>query len=194
MNSINLKGTQSEQNIKAALTGESIARNKYSYYALKAHEEGNEEIAQLFERMAKNEMTHAKIWYTLLNGDIDKTEHNLLDAASGENTEWRDMYPSFAQKAREEGLDSLAQMFEKVAEIEHGHEKQFLKTLIEFKKKSVDVSTDKIAETPVPTMKTVSVPGYRCQFCGATFETLPDVCDVCKAIGAFDRCTIEKDA
>lgn len=182
---LNLKGSKSEKNIKAALAGESLARNKYTYYAIEARQEGNEEIADLFEKMAKNEMTHAKIWFTMLNDGLGSIEKNLQDAASGENMEWSNMYPEFAKVAREEGFEELAQMFEKVADIENDHERRFLKALIQYKKKKQGEQAESPAET-------TTVPGYRCQFCGATFEHRPDVCSVCQAIGSFEPCEISK--
>ena len=114
---MDLKGTKTEQNVKAALMGESVARNKYTYYADQARKEGNQEIAALFDRMAGNESVHAKIWFTTLNGAIKGNLENLKDAAAGEFGEWSDMYPQFAAVAREEGFEQLAVMFEKVAEI-----------------------------------------------------------------------------
>lgn len=181
---MNLAGTKSEKNIKAALMGESLARNKYTYYAIQARSEGNNEIADLFEKMAKNEMTHAKIWFTMLNGGLGTVEGNLTDAATGENSEWTGMYPQFAQVAREEGLEELAQMFEKVASIEKDHERTFLKALINTKKKNQPEMPD--------AKETATVPGYQCMFCGAKFEHRPDVCPVCSAIGSFEACEIEK--
>lgn len=182
---MNLKGTQSEKNIRAALTGESLARNKYTYYAIQARSEGNEEIAELFEKMAKNEMTHAKIWFTMLNDGLGTIEKNLQDAAAGENSEWKNMYPAFAATAREEGLEELASMFEKVAEIENDHERRFLKALISYKKKIQNIYTEESASQKEP------IAGYRCMFCGATFEYRPDVCNVCGAIGSFEDCEID---
>ena len=101
----NLKGTQTEQNLRAALAGESLARNKYTYYAMKATEEGNTEVAELFETMARNETYHAKVWFQQLYGEMKDSKDNLQEAAGGEYKEWKDMYPSFAQTAREEGLE-----------------------------------------------------------------------------------------
>lgn len=175
---MNIKGTKSEANIKKALFGESLARNKYTYFAQKAKEEGNEEMAHLFERMATNEMNHAKIWFKVIN-QIGTTNDNLKEAASGEYDEWTSMYPSFAQTAREEGLEELAMMFEKVAEIEKDHERQFL---LAFAKNS------NIKKEETKTKK-----GYRCMFCGASFEHRPDVCPVCEAIGSFEECEIKAD-
>ena len=127
---MNIKGTQSEKNIKTALLGESLARNKYTYFAIQARKEGHYEIADMFETMAKNESNHVKIWFSILNDGLGSTKENLRDAAEGENGEWMSMYPNFAYTARKEGLDELAIMFEKVAEIEKDHEKVFLKSII----------------------------------------------------------------
>ena len=80
---MDLKGSMTEQNVKAALMGESVARNKYTYYADQARKEGNQEIAALFDRMAGNESVHAKIWFTTLNGAIKGNLENLKDAAAG---------------------------------------------------------------------------------------------------------------
>ena len=131
---MDLKGTKTEQNVKAALMGESVARNKYTYYADQARKEGNQEIAALFDRMAGNESVHAKIWFTTLNGAIKGNLENLKDAAAGEFGEWSDMYPQFAAVAREEGFEQLAVMFEKVAEIEKNHEKQFMEAMVRLMK------------------------------------------------------------
>lgn len=177
---MNLKNTKSEQNVKVALTGESIARNKYTYYAIEARTEGNEEIAELFEKMAKNEMTHAKIWFNMLNDGLGTIEKNLENAASGEHNEWIEMYPEFAKEAREEGFEELAVMFEKVAEIENDHERRFLRALINLKKKHTDDHEENI----------VKKMGYQCMFCGATYANRPDVCSVCGAIGSFESCEL----
>ena len=101
-----LKGTKTEQNLQTAFAGESMARNKYTYYASKAKKEGYVHIGKLFEETANNEKEHAKIWFKYLHGGaVPSTEQNLLDAAEGENYEWTDMYASFAETAKEEGLD-----------------------------------------------------------------------------------------
>ena len=107
-----LKGTKTEANLKAAFAGESQARNKYTYYASKAKKDGYVQIAKIFEETADNEKEHAKLWYKLLNDGISSTADNLADAAGGENFEWTDMYAAFAKEAREEGFDKIAQLFE----------------------------------------------------------------------------------
>lgn len=124
-----LKGSQTEKNLEAALAGESIARNKYTFYSDKAKADGYEQIAELFEETAKNEKAHAQIWYNLLKGKTSTTEENLQLASDGEYYEWNEMYPQFAKTAREEGFDFIAGLFEKVAEIEKQHEERF-KTLL----------------------------------------------------------------
>lgn len=124
-----LKGTKTEKNLMAAFAGESMARNKYTYYASKAKKEGYVQIAALFEETAANEKEHAKIWYKLLHDGIGSTVENLKDAAEGENYEWTDMYATFAKEAREEGFDQIADLFEGVAAIEKEHEERYLKLL-----------------------------------------------------------------
>lgn len=125
----NLKGTKTEANLQSAFAGESMARNKYSYYASKAKKDGYVQIATLFEETAKNEMEHAKLWYKLLHDGIGSTVENLKDAADGENYEWTDMYVTFAKEAREEGFDKIANLFEGVAAIEKEHEERYRKLL-----------------------------------------------------------------
>lgn len=179
----NIKGTQTEKNIQAAFSGESMARNKYTFYEEQARKEGNEELAKLFERMAKNETTHAKLWYKLLNNGISSSMTNIQEAAQGENQEWSSMYPSFAKTAREEGLEEVAALFEQVAAIEKNHEHTFLKALEALLMgKAENADTFKEEET-VKSKK----PVYRCIFCGAVFDKRPDVCPVCQAIGAFEQ-------
>lgn len=178
-----INGTKSEQNIKSALMGESIARNKYTFYAMQAKKEGHPEIAELFERMAGNESIHAKIWFHILNNGLGTTTKNLMDAAQGENGEWMTMYPNFAKIAREEGLEELAVMFDKVAEIEADHEKTFLQALANLSKNSKVKEENNVQEQP-------KKQGYRCMFCGAKYESRPDVCSTCEAIGSFEGCEL----
>ena len=112
-------GTQTEKNLQEAFTGESQARNKYTYYASQAKKDGYVQISKIFEETANNEKEHAKIWFKLLHGgSIGNTLDNLEDAAQGENYEWTDMYARFAKEAREEGFDDIALLFENVAKIE----------------------------------------------------------------------------
>lgn len=100
-----LKGTKTERNLQEAFAGESMARNKYSYFASKARKDGYEQIAAIFEETANNEKEHAKLWFKLLNGgEISDTMDNLRAAAEGENFEWTDMYARMAEEADAEGF------------------------------------------------------------------------------------------
>jgi len=125
-----LKGSKTEANLKAAFAGESQARNKYTYFASKAKKDGYEQIAAIFEETANNEKEHAKIWFKLLNGgEIPSTIDNLNSAADGENYEWTDMYDEFARIAEEEGFKDIAIKFKQVGEIEKHHEERYRKLL-----------------------------------------------------------------
>ena len=99
-------GTQTEKNLREAFSGESQARNKYTYFASKAKKDGFEQIADLFLKTADNEKEHAKMWFKELNG-IGSTAENLVSAADGENYEWTDMYDGFAKTAEAEGFPAL---------------------------------------------------------------------------------------
>ncbi len=125
-----LKGSKTERNLQEAFAGESMARNKYTYYASKAKKDGFVQIANIFEETANNEKEHAKLWFKLLHGgEVPGTAENLLDAAQGENYEWTDMYARFAADAREEGFTQIAAMFEMVGKIEKEHEARYRKLL-----------------------------------------------------------------
>ena len=123
-----LKGSKTEANLMAAFAGESQARNKYTYYAAKAKQDGYEQISAIFTETANNEKEHAELWYQFLSegGPFD-TAKNLEDAAAGEHYEWTEMYAEFAKVAREEGFTEIAYLFEAVAKIEEEHEQRFLK-------------------------------------------------------------------
>ena len=181
---MDIKGTQTAENLRKALAGESIARNKYTYFAMAARANGDEEAATAFEQMAKNEMMHAKFWFELLYGKPTDTKECLTQAAMGEYGEWHDMYPDFAAQARADGLEEIAVMFEKVADIERSHENRFMTLLAKMTQTAPEQAPAPArAQAPTRTKKE----GYRCQFCGAVFEERPDVCDVCHAIGAFEQ-------
>lgn len=124
-----LKGTKTEANLQTAFAGESQAHTKYLYYASKAKKDGYVQIAELFEETAKNEKEHAKIWFKLLHGGMPSTTQNLIDAATGENFEWTDMYAEFAKTAKEEGFDEIAELFAGVGAIEKHHEERYRKLL-----------------------------------------------------------------
>ena len=129
-----LKGTKTEQNLREAFAGESMARNKYTFFASKAKKDGYVQIAKIFEETAGNEKEHAEIWYKYLNGgSINSTVENLEDAAAGENYEWTDMYDRMAKEAREEGFTEIAAKFEMVAKIEKEHEERYKKLVANIK-------------------------------------------------------------
>ena len=125
-----LKGTKTEKNLMEAFAGESMARNKYTYFASKAKKDGYVQIASIFEETAGNEKEHAKLWYKYLNGgSVSDTVTNLTEAANGENFEWTDMYARMAREAREEGFTEIAEKFELVGAIEREHEARYRKLL-----------------------------------------------------------------
>ena len=125
-----LKGTKTEQNLATAYAGEAQAYTKYQYYASKAKKDGYVQISKIFEETAHNESEHAKIWFKLLHGGkIPSTTENLADCIAGENYEWTDMYKTFAEEARAEGFDEIAELFEGVGKIEKEHEERYRKLL-----------------------------------------------------------------
>ena len=126
---MNLKGSKTLENLEYAFAGESMARNKYTYFASKARKDGFNQIAAIFEETANNEKEHAKLWFKLINNGIGTTAENLLAAAQGENEEWTEMYAGFAKTAREEGFTKIAELFEGVAAIEKEHEERYRKLL-----------------------------------------------------------------
>ena len=160
-------GTQTEKNLEAAFAGESMARNKYTYFASKAKKDGFEQIAALFLKTADNEKEHAKMWYKELHNGVSDTAHNRADAAAGENYEWTDMYAGFAKTAEEEGFPELAAKFRLVAAIEKHHEERYLALL-------------KNVETAQVFAKS-SVKVWECRNCGHIIvgEAAPDVCPTC---------------
>ena len=125
-----LKGTKTEKNLLEAFAGESMARNKYTYFASRARKDGYMQIAALFEETAANEKEHAELWYKYLHGGhVNDTEWNLEDAAAGENYEWQDMYHRMAEEAREEGFTEIADKFDGVASVEKVHEERYRRLL-----------------------------------------------------------------
>ena len=160
-------GTQTEKNLEAAFAGESMARNKYTYFASKAKKEGYEQIAALFLKTADNEKEHAKMWFKELHGGMPDTATNLLDAAEGENYEWTDMYAGFAKTAEEEGFPVLAAKFRLVAAIEKHHEERY-RALLQ------NVETAQVFEKS-------EVKVWECRNCGhiVVGTAAPDVCPTC---------------
>lgn len=121
-----LKGTKTEQNLREAFAGESMARNKYTFFASKARKDGYEQMAAIFEETAHNEKEHAELWFKLLEGgELHDTLTNLAEAAAGENYEWTDMYDRMAREADEEGFPQIAAKMRLVAKIEKSHEERY---------------------------------------------------------------------
>ena len=121
------KESRTYANLMAAFSGESQARNKYTFYADKARKDGYIQIAEFFEETAKNECAHAKLWFDYIQGGERQTGENLVDAANGEHFEWTQMYAEFASVAKEEGYNEIGALFELVAKIEKEHEERFSK-------------------------------------------------------------------
>ena len=161
-----LKGTKTEKNLMETFAGESMARNKYTYFASVAKKEGYEQLAAIFEETAGNEKEHAKLWFKELNG-IGDTAENLLSAAEGENYEWTDMYDGFAKTADEEGFHELAQRFRLVAAIEKHHEERYRALLHNVEMAEVFAKSE--------------VKVWECRNCGHIVigEKAPEVCPTC---------------
>ena len=166
MKSTKYAGTQTEKNLEAAFSGESQARNKYTYFASVAKKEGYEQIASLFLKTADNEKEHAKMWFKELNG-IGETKENLADAADGENFEWTDMYEKFAKTAEAEGFPELAAKFRLVGEIEKHHEERYRALLKNLEMKTVFEKSE--------------VKVWECRNCGHIIvgTKAPEICPTC---------------
>ncbi|MCC8070919.1 MAG: rubrerythrin family protein [Bacteroidales bacterium] len=174
-----LKGTKTEKNLWEAFAGESMARNKYTYFASKAKKDGYVQMAAIFEETANNEKEHAKLWYKYLHDGIGTTMENLKEAADGENYEWTDMYDRMAREAREEGFEEIARRYEGVAEIERHHEERYRKLLKNIEDKVV-FSKDGEAV-------------WQCINCGHIVigKEAPEICPVCAHPQAYFQVRIE---
>ena len=175
---MSLKGTKTEHNLMAAFAGESQARNRYTHYASVAKKEGYEQIAGIFLETADNEKEHAKRFFKFLEGTpvnitatypsaLGDTMLNLKAAASGENEEWTDLYPTFANIADEEGFPQIAVVFRKIAEVEKHHEERYLKLLS-------NIETDKVFKKDAEIQ-------WKCRNCGYVHNdaSAPQMCPAC---------------
>ena len=174
-----LKGSKTEKNLLTAFAGESQARNKYTFYASKAGKEGFKQIQNIFLETAANEKEHAERLFKFLEGGmveiaaefpagtIETTAENLKHAAEGENYEWTEMYPSFAEIAEEEGFKEIAGVFRSIAVAEKQHEKRYLELRDNILKDKV-FKRDKVVK-------------WRCGNCGYIHEgaEAPKVCPAC---------------
>ena len=164
-----IRGTKTEQNLLKAFAGESQARNRYEFFASVAKKEGYEQIAAIFQETANQEKEHAKRFFKFLQGGITEitasypsgvigtTKENLKAAAEGENEEWTDVYPAFAEIAKEEGFAEIASAFKIIAKVEAEHERRYLKLL-------QNISEDKVF------MKNGKV-WWKCLNCGYVYES-----------------------
>jgi len=139
---MSIKGTKTEKNLLKSFAGESQARNRYTFFAKVAKKEGFEQISELFIETAEQEHQHAKTFFKFLEsgegveitamypaGKVGTTAENLKAAAEGENEEWTELYPEFAEVAAEEGFKDVAVAFKMIAKVEAEHEKRYLKLL-----------------------------------------------------------------
>lgn len=164
-----LDGSKTLENLKTAVAGESQARTKYNIYGEIARKEGNREIADIFDMTADNERAHAELWLSLISDGIPvNTLKALENAAGGEHYEWSDMYAGFAQTAREEGFDNIAQLFDMVGQIEQQHEQRY-RTLID------QINSGKVFTEDGETV-------WICRNCGHLHhgKEAPQFCPVCK--------------
>src|SRR5919109_545642 len=134
---VNLKGSKTMENLKAAFAGKSRANRRYLYFAAKADVEGYNDVSTVFRSTAEGETGHAHghLEYLEAVGDpatglpIGATSANLKAAIAGETHEYTDMYPGMAKQAREEGFDEIADWFETLAKAERSHANRFQKAL-----------------------------------------------------------------
>ena len=172
-----IKDTRTEKNLKAAFADESQARARYAFYADRARQDGQENIAKAFEEAATNENQHAKVFFKLLQGgEAAGTAQNLKEAAAWEKHEWADLYAGFAQEAEEEGFSRIAALFRQVAEIEKRHEARYKKLLAGLEGGA--------GSGGGPVLSFFSREGevlWRCSECGylAAGDEAPERCSVC---------------
>jgi rubrerythrin len=180
-----LKGTKTEQNLLKSFAGESQARNRYEFFASVAKKEGYEQIAAIFQETANQEKEHAKRFFKFLEGGlveitakfpagvIGTTKENLKAAAEGENEEWTDLYPQFADVAKEEGFADIASAFKLISKVEAEHERRFLKLLQNISEDHVFIKDGKV--------------WWKCLNCGYVYESEKayDTCPACLHPKAF---------
>ena len=188
MENKSIKGTRTEHNVLASFAGESQARSRYTLFAEKVREEGYEQIAAIFLETAEQELTHARTFFSLLEGGIVEitagypagvvgdTKTNLAEAAAGEREEWSDLYENFAKVAQEEGFPTIANTFKLIARAEQMHEQRYLRLL-----ERLNTGMEFSSEEPVD---------WQCRKCGFVVngKNAPKRCPVCGAeIGYFER-------
>lgn len=180
-----VKGTQTEKNLLKAFAGESQARNRYTYFSSVAKKEGFVQISNIFTETAENEKEHAKVFFKYLEGGdaqitasypagvIGDTKANLEAAAAGEKEEWGQLYPEFAQTAKQEGFPEIARSFEQIAKVEQFHESRYRKLVDNIENQSVFEKDSSVK--------------WHCINCGYVFEgkQAPGECPACKHPQAY---------
>jgi len=180
-----IKGTRTEKNLLTSFAGESQARNRYTFFSSAAQKEGFEQIAGVFTETAEQEKEHAKRFFKYLEGGsleitasfpagiIGTTKENLAAAAAGENEEWSEMYPKFAEIADEEGFKEIAVTFRMIAKVEAEHEARYRKLL-------ANVEANKVFEKDEEIL-------WQCRNCGFVFKgkKAPAKCPACQHPQAY---------
>lgn len=180
-----IKGTQTEKNLLTSFAGESQARNRYTFFASAAKKEGYEQISAIFLETAEQEKEHAKRMFKYLEGGaleitacypagvIGKTKDNLKAAAAGENEEWVEAYPHFAEVADAEGFPEIAEMYRRIAVAERGHEERYLAFLKNIEEGTVFKKEEEVV--------------WQCRNCGYLFigKEAPAECPACLHPQAF---------
>lgn len=168
------KGSKTEANLMAAFSGESQARNKYTFFGATARKEGYQQIGDLFDMTASNEKEHAELWFKYLKeGSMPNTQDSLIEAASGEHYEWSEMYKEFADVAEQEGFNEIATTMRLVAKVEKEHEERFLKL-------AQNLKDNKVFEKDEETV-------WVCRNCGYVHvgKKAPGICPACKHAQAY---------
>lgn len=183
MQTLQLKGTETADNLMKAFSGESQARNRYVFFAEVARREGYMEMAEIFEETAANEQAHAKRFYNfLVDGGLNHeavtigadypvsmgdTHDNLISAAQGEHEEWSALYSEAAETAQKEGFQTIAAAYRAIAKVEQAHEERFLNL-----KERMD--QDEVFKRPEKTK-------WICMVCGYIYEgyEAPKICPSC---------------
>ena len=166
---MDFNNSKTKKNLENAFIGESKARNKYTFYSKKAHEDGFIQIAKIFEETANNEKEHAKIWFKLLNDNkINSTKENLKDAIESEDFEYTSMYKEYSITAKEEGFEDISRFFESVRQIEKSHRDRYIKLLY-------NLENDEMYKKEMEVI-------WRCSKCGNQnfSKVAPKICPVCK--------------
>lgn len=174
-----LKGSQTEQNLLKSFAGESQARNRYTYFASQAKKDGYVQISDIFTETANQEKEHAKRFFSFLEGGeleitagfpagvVGSTLDNLKASAAGERFEYTELYPGFAQVAKDEGFAAAAMVWEMISVAEKQHEKRYVEL-------AGNIEADRV-------FKREQTVVWRCRNCGYLHEGLeaPDMCPAC---------------